>query len=153
MQKKRCLTIRMEWQAPLRERLLSRFSTCLPCIVDHSNHELPPPLDSRNIQWLFIQQHVFTLSVTQHRTKAPGTFQAPQAGRGEPDRAAPVHTETKDPRWPPPAAVPTPLACGVVLCVAAMEAAIADPLGILRGQLPGLCTTRIHHHATQTILR
>jgi hypothetical protein len=30
---------------------------------------------------------------------------------------------------------------------------VTDSLGILRHELPGLCATRIHHHAAQAILR
>ncbi|MGQ0810604.1 MAG: IS5 family transposase, partial [Nitrospiraceae bacterium] len=52
-----------------------------------------------------------------------------------------------------PAAVPTPLARRAMLCMAAMETPLADPLGILRSQLPRFRATRINHHAAETILR
>jgi hypothetical protein len=54
---------------------------------------------------------------------------------------------------PPPATLPTSLARRALLCVAAVEAAAPGPLGILRHQLPRFCAARIHHHATQAILR
>ena len=59
--------------------------------------------------------------------------------------------KTQDGRSPAP--LSTPLARRAVLRVAAMEAAVADPLGILCHQLPGVCPTCIHHHAPQAILR
>jgi hypothetical protein len=34
-----------------------------------------------------------------------------------------------------------------------VEATLADPLGVLRHQLPGFCATGIHHHAPEAILR
>ena len=47
----------------------------------------------------------------------------------------------------------TPLARRTVLCLAPMEAALTDSLGVLRHQLPGICATRMHHDAAQAILR
>lgn len=75
------------------------------------------------------------------------------AGWGEYDRATSVYSETQDPRRPVPPPLSTPLARRAFLCLAAMEAALAHPLGVLRGQFPGLCPTRLHHDAAQAILR
>ncbi|MDF0665612.1 MAG: transposase [Nitrospira sp.] len=38
-------------------------------------------------------------------------------------------------------------------CVAPMETAAPDSLGILRHQLSGFCAARVHHHAPEAILR
>lgn len=50
-------------------------------------------------------------------------------------------------------ALPMSLAHRGVLWLVTMEAAVADPLGILRGQLPGYCATCIDHQAPPAVLR
>jgi hypothetical protein len=65
----------------------------------------------------------------------------------------PGYTQTYNTRWPTAAALPTALVGGAVLQLVAVEAPVADSLGILRHQLIRIRVARVDHNAAQTISR
>jgi hypothetical protein len=65
----------------------------------------------------------------------------------------PGRTQTYNTRWQPAVARPTALVGGAVLRLVAVEATVADSLGILRHQLLRIRVARVDHNAAQTISR
>jgi len=65
----------------------------------------------------------------------------------------PGRTQTYNTRWQPAVALPTALVGGAVLRLVAVEATVADSLGILRHQLLRIRVARVDHNAAQTISR
>jgi hypothetical protein len=62
----------------------------------------------------------------------------------------PGRTQTYNTRWPPAVVLPTALVGGAVLRLVAVEAPVADSLGILRHQLLRIRVARVDHNAAQS---